>query len=268
VGEVRLWNVAYQTLLVRWILGPALTEWQRRVFAAFQAPSLVQGRVIASTVEEPVAPLFLKANPKQSEQVQRRARTSTEMRREAPPAVPLGQGRTLHLRGQLSGESSAAHFYQMARPSERALGLHQSLSADAKALYLEAKQNASYWLGLAAFDQQNYPSAIDYLLTRTLAAFPGTPWTPGVRYNLGRVYEAQGQAFKAAQQYRQNTEAPDAHGNLLRAKWLEGLARAAGEKPAEAKPGVDLPGLPALPTLPEKPASKPAGQTTPSAPKP
>ncbi len=263
VAEVRLWNVAYQTLLVRWILGPVLTEWQRRVFAPFQAPSLVQGRWISSTVEEPVAPLFLKANPKQSEQVQRRARTSTEMRREAPPDVPLGQGRTLHLRGQLSGESSAAHFYQMARPSERELGLHQGLSADAKALYLEAKQNASYWLGLAAFDQQNYPSAIDYLLTRTLAAFPGTPWTPGVRYNLGRVYEAQGQAFKAAQQYRQNTEAPDAHGNLLRARWLEAQARAAGGKPAETKPGEELPGLPALPALPDKPAAKPTEQKVP-----
>ncbi len=255
VGEVRLWPHPYQTLLVRLILGPDLAQWQAQAFAPFQAPSLVEGRLVASFVEEPVAPLFLKATPKQSEQVERRRRTTAERRREAPPATPLGQARLLHLRGKLQGETSASHYYQMARPSERELALHGQLSAPERAIILEAKQNASYWLGLIALEQKNYSSAIDYLATRTLAAFPGTPWTPGAKYNLGRVFEAQGQALKAAQLYRENAEAPQGYGDLLRARWLERLAGVTTPKPAP-KVAMDLPGLPELPE-PKPPAKTP-----------
>lgn len=247
VGEVRLWPHPYQTLLVRLILGPDLAQWQAQAFAPFQAPSLVEGRLVASFVEEPVAPLFLKAAPKQSEQVERRRRTTAERRREAPPPTPLGQGRLLHLRGKLQGEQSASHYYQMARPSERELALHGQLSVAERAIILEAKQNASYWLGLVALEQKNYFSAIDYLATRTLAAFPGTPWTPGAKYNLARVFEEQGQVLKAAQRYRENAEAPQGYGDLLRAKWLERLSGVTAQKPA---PKVELE-LPALPELPE-----------------
>lgn len=252
VGEVRLWPHPYQTLLVRLILGPDLAQWQAQAFAALQAPSLVEGRLVASFVEEPVAPLFLKATPKQSEQVERRRRSAAERRREAPPPTPLGQGRLLHLRGKLQGEASASHYYQMARPSERELAMHAQLSAQERAIILEAKQNASYWLGLVALEQKNYPSAIDYLATRTLAAFPGTPWTPGAKYNLGRVFEAQGQPLKAAQQYRENADAPQGYGDLLRAKWLERFAGPAGQKP-QPKDEMELPPLPDLPAPPTKP---------------
>lgn len=255
VGQVRLWPHPYQTLLVRLILGPDLAQWQTRAFAAFQAPSLVEGKLVASFIEEPVAPLFLKATPKQSEQVERRRRTTAERRREAPPPTPLGQGRVLHLRGKLQGEGSASHYYQMARPSERELALHGQLSAAERAIILEAKQNASYWLGLLAQEQKNYSSAIDYLATRTLSAFPGTPWTPGAKYNLARVFEVQGQALKAAQLYRENADAPQGYGDLLRAKWLERLAGVAEKKPPP-KVEMELPGLPELPE--PKPAAKPA----------
>lgn len=255
VGEVRLWPHPYQTLLVRLILGPDLAQWQGQAFAPFQAPSLVEGRLVASFVEEPVAPLFLKATPKQSEQVERRRRTTAERRREAPPATPLGQGRLLHLRGKLQGEGSASHYYQMARPSERELALHGQLSLAERAIILEAKQNASYWLGLVALEQKNSSSAIDYLATRTLAAFPGTPWTPGAKYNLARVFEAQGQALKAAQLYRENAGAPQGYGDLLRAKWLERLAGVAVPK-ATPKVEMELPGLPGLPE-PKPPTKTP-----------
>ena len=43
----------------------------------------------------------------------------------------------------------------------------------------------------------------------------------GARYNLGRVYEAEGQIDKAVESYRLNSGAPDGHGNLLRALWLQ-----------------------------------------------
>jgi len=255
VGEVRLWPHPYQTLLVRLILGPDLAQWQSQVFAPFQAPSLVEGRLVASFVEEPVAPLFLKATPKQSEQTERRRRTTAERRREAPPPTPLGQGRLLHLRGKLQGEASASHYYQMARPSERELAIHAQLSAQERAIILQAKQDASYWLGLMALEQKNYASAIDYLATRTLAAFPGTPWTPGAKYNLARVFEAQGQPLKAAQLYRENADAPQGYGDVLRARWLERFARPAGEKPKPTDES-ELPGLPELPAPAKKPEKK------------
>ena len=56
-----------------------------------------------------------------------------------------------------------------------------------------AKEDASYWLGLIAFEQKNYPVAIDYFSRRTLDATPDGPWTDGAHYNLGRTYEALGQ---------------------------------------------------------------------------
>lgn len=63
-------------------------------------------------------------------------------------------------------------LYQMARPSDADLRATKQLSAEAKQMYLEAKQDASYWLGLSQFEQRSYGSARDWLDTRTLAACP------------------------------------------------------------------------------------------------
>ena len=86
---------------------------------------------------------------------------------------------------------------------------------------VRGKQDASYWLGLVAFEQGNYPSAIDYFTQRTLAAIPNSPWLGGASYNTARAYEASGQPKQAQEwYYRPQTSTPSTYGNVLRATWL------------------------------------------------
>jgi len=160
------------------------------------------------------------------------------------PNPVLYRARVLHLLGSFEGESGANALYQSARPSEADMKLFRE-KAPANALQKvdfdlaqmqTAKQSASYWLGLIAFERGNYPAAVDYLQTRTLGAYPDGPWSAGARYNLGRALEALGQKEEAIRFYRADLSA-QRHGNLLRARRLEGTAKPAeetGEKaPAE-----------------------------------
>ncbi|NQT13579.1 MAG: tetratricopeptide repeat protein, partial [Planctomycetes bacterium] len=124
------------------------------------------------------------------------------------------------IKGELTGEKAAGFYYTKARIPDRELDAPQ-IHPQAKVALTWAKTNASYWLGLIAAHQGSSESAIDWLNTRTLEATPDGPWTTGARYNLGRVYEAEGQFEKAVESYRANSGAPDRHGNLLRAFWLQ-----------------------------------------------
>jgi hypothetical protein len=163
------------------------------------------------------------------------------------PNAPLWKGRALHFKGRFVGEESATHYYQIARPSDRELenlseiyfqafkgaqpeadatklreAALQRAAAD-KPLFVRAKQDASYWLGLVAYSRGTYPAAIDYLAKRTLAASPDGPWTHGARYNLARTYEASGETHEAISQLAADPLSPARHGNLLRARWLNDL---------------------------------------------
>ncbi|HEX5444075.1 MAG TPA: tetratricopeptide repeat protein [Pirellulales bacterium] len=153
----------------------------------------------------------------------------------------LWRGRTLHLFGKCTGAESASRFYQIARPADaefdrwmagRFEEVEQLMQVnpdehrrqkEAAERFVEcariAKQDASYWLGLIAFQREDYPTAIDYLGKRTLEASPDGPWTSGAWYNLGRSYEALGQIDEAVGAYRQG-ESVQRIGNLLRAKRL------------------------------------------------
>jgi hypothetical protein len=81
------------------------------------------------------------------------------------------------------------------------------------------KQHASYWIGLAQYDLEQFESAIHWLKDRTLDAYPKGVWTHGARYNLGRTYEALGRTEDARRLYFQS-ESPQRHGDLLRARML------------------------------------------------
>lgn len=179
----------------------------------------------------------------------------------------LWKGRVRHLEGKFTGDSNAVQFYGTARLSDRDI---ESLSgatrlqeaarawpapardqedvaasiAGLRAIAALARQNAGYWLGLAAFEQGKYDMAGDYFSVRTLAAYPGGPWTPGATYNLGRVCEAQKSYLQAIQHYRANTGSAQSYGDQLRAEWLEKLA---------------LPQLPGLPGVPKEKESVKAG---------
>ena len=192
-----------------------------------------------------------------------------------PPALRFG--RVAHLRGNFNAvdtKPGATDYYMMARPSRRDLNAIKEMDPNGQmmAVFELAKHNASYWLGLIAFEQDNFPSAEDYFKTRTLADSPQGQWTPGATYNLGRVYEAQGDYARAIRQYRASRSWPEHVGSELRGRWLQSLTGAkpaAAEQPTKAPsegPKIDmptLPGLPELPGLPDEPEKKPSGKPEP-----
>jgi tetratricopeptide (TPR) repeat protein len=157
------------------------------------------------------------------------------------PTAPLYRGRVLHLKGRFAGEPGATACYLDARPAnedlqegfqamEAVIGKgpkDQQADRLAKlqlqaAACVQGKHDASYWLGLLAFEQGNYPSAINYFTRLTLGTARNSPWSAGAAYNTARAYEASGQPQKALQWYRRRQAiSPSTYGNLLRAAWLE-----------------------------------------------
>ena len=136
------------------------------------------------------------------------------------PSAPLRRGRILQLKGKFVGDDGATHYYQMARPSQEELSASSAHPVE-KFLFQRGKQDASYWLGLIAYQRGNYPAAIDYFTNRTLLFMPGGPWTDGAHYNLARTFEAVGETERAILQYNGNASSPGYLGDLLRAKWLK-----------------------------------------------
>lgn len=138
----------------------------------------------------------------------------------ASPTAPLRKGRMLHLKGEFTGEQGATKQYQDARPPNRILASPEMQPIE-KAARVQAKQDASYWLGLIAQQRNDHKTAIDYFARRTLESWPGGAWARGARYNLARTYEASGQHEKAILQYHASPKSPGHHGNRLRAEWLK-----------------------------------------------
>lgn len=141
--------------------------------------------------------------------------------------MPLWRGRVLHLKGDLLGEESATTYYQSARPAQRLLDSSGMNSAQ-EMMYIQAKLNASYWLGLISVWTGNRKSAEDLLINRTALSVPGQPWEPGVAYALGRLNEKLGDYPRAITAYRADVHLPSRFGNLVRARWIEELT---GAKP-------------------------------------
>lgn len=262
VSDVRLWTMPYEALLQRATIGPQIAQWQSAMMAPFQTPSLVRKPSGKQASEEPVALLFI-----QDEQQMKQAtggHTLKEEEAEPSSVPPLLRGRTMHLKGRFTaepGQPSATRAYLEARPSDRRLNEFGELAkksgqAGLVALYQAARQDASYWLGLMAYEQNSLASATDYLAKYTLKAYPNGPWTPGATYNLARVYEAEKNYAEAIKLYRQKIALAAYPGGELRSKWLAELAKIdlpeekPEPKPKAEKPDADLPDLPSLPALP------------------
>ena len=166
---------------------------------------------------------------------------------------PLWRARILHFRGELEGEQGAVHHYQLVRVPDRELQrlrqqmrqrldrqleqmqrnpalsaqqrkeIQQQLQQQAETLWqamTQAKEDATYWLGLASYDRGDYPLAVEYFKQRILQHSEYRRWIDGARYNLGRSYEALGKYAEAVAAYESDTSL-QRHGNVLRALRLQ-----------------------------------------------
>ncbi len=162
--------------------------------------------------------------------------------------TPLIRARMLHFRGQFDNRDdrpgATALYLECRTPQSqidqigRALRSSspqasesepdsQGLGAALEEYMLRTKQNATYWLGLVAYDRGEYEVAIDYFEKRLLAIDAAGPWQAGAQYNLGRCQEAIGwrddnlaSLEQAVQTYRSLDEGPLAAGSQVRARLL------------------------------------------------
>lgn len=159
---------------------------------------------------------------------------------------PLRKARNLHLQGRFENEErkpGARTLYLQCRPPDReidalktnpffqaAMGLDKALPQDPQQreavleqyvqIAREGKFAATYWLGLTYYEDGRYDAAIEWLGERTLEVSPPSPWTSGARYNLARCYEQLGKLDLARRWLESDTDSPQRHGNLLRARLL------------------------------------------------
>lgn len=123
-------------------------------------------------------------------------------------------------------------------PDDEAKRLHAQRLVVLQSLMRRTKQNASYWLGLMAFDRGQYDVAIDYLEKRLLGLEPQTIWSSGAHHALGRAYEAKGRAEnnldalrKAHSTYLDAPPSAYTTANQWHASHLPPEARETGETP-------------------------------------
>ncbi len=152
-------------------------------------------------------------------------------------------GRALYFKGAYDGEDGAKVKFMQSRPSDEEIDdyrLPENVAKQVKrenislqeagriVLLRHAKQDASFWLGLICFEQEEYPAAVDFFNRRTLKAAPDGPWASAARYNLARTYEAMGNFDDAIALYEADTSA-QRHGNTLRARRLRAETKPAAQ---------------------------------------
>ena len=142
--------------------------------------------------------------------------------------------RAMYFKGKYDGSTGAkaklldarppdTAFDSFRLPQEQAQRFSREVISQVEAAHIvvmkHAKQDASFWLGLITYEQQDYAAAIDWFAKRTLEATPNGRWTNGATYNLARAYEATGQLDRAIALYEAD-KSPQSHGNKLRARRL------------------------------------------------
>ena len=198
IKQVKLWPVPYQSLADEQTIGIDL---RRRAAAEFaplaERPLLWKARVLHFQGNKDV-----------------RAEERND---------PLAEAR--------QGHQDALKLYQSpsVRPPNSEL-VKQEL--DKRTVYAAAKAAASYWLGLLSYDRGNYDVAVTWLGDLTLDQARQGRWANGARYNLARTHEAMGNLEESVKLLQADpAEAPQRHGNLVRARRL---AEAAAAKAAKA----------------------------------
>jgi hypothetical protein len=128
----------------------------------------------------------------------------------------LAAGRALAFKGDLD---PARKKLMSARPSD--IDLREAkLPANRRAMIDAAKQLATFWLGQLAFDERDYPVAVDFFLKRMLREAPDGILAPAAQYNLARSYEVLKENAKAIALYNDD-DSPQQYGNRVRARRLQ-----------------------------------------------
>jgi tetratricopeptide (TPR) repeat protein len=197
---------------------------------------------------------------------------------------------------------TAATYLQYGRPADRHIdrwktemqqGQLQGLSInpdDAIESIRRGKRVATIWLGLLAFEREDYATAVEYFRDYVLNEDPNGPWARSARYNLARSLEELGNttedfqtavdSYRAAFEIYDQETTSQRHGNLLRANALREkllaitaterdrqrqAAPAPSEEPAPSQPPqADKPSEPKddapveAPAADQKPAEQPA----------
>jgi hypothetical protein len=178
----------------------------------------------------------------------------------------LVEGRLDHLRGEFDsreGKPGAKENYLEARKADeliaqlsRSVDLQRQFGIvptereqfdpqtfQARLLTIQAmltlqKHYATHWLGLVQYDEGKHASSQDWFKREVpLGLLQGMPirnFREAADYNLARAYERMGESEKARQIYLQS-ESPQRHGNLLRARML----RQASEQKPESDPNSE-----------------------------
>ncbi|MFV1968690.1 MAG: tol-pal system YbgF family protein, partial [Pirellulaceae bacterium] len=147
-----------------------------------------------------------------------RRRSAAEAFRVFTRLPALWKARVLHFMGKFNGDEGAKTYYRKVRPPDAKI---RKLPKGANPnIVRQAKLDASYWLGLLAFDDRQLAVSVDYLRERVLRVDAGGRWATGARYNLGRAYEGLGEMDKARSQYLE-AGGPQRNGNRLRADRLK-----------------------------------------------
>ena len=148
---------------------------------------------------------------------------------------PLFTARVREFRGDLDGPLGAKASYLSARPSK--VAIQQALqavppeqAATVDRLYRQMKEDATYWLGVAALGEGQPEAAVDYLQRMTLENSPDSRWTDAARANLGRALAALGRITEAVKVLREDGS-PQRFGSRLLADRLEHPASPPAESP-------------------------------------
>ncbi|MEE8453100.1 MAG: hypothetical protein V3R99_14335 [Thermoguttaceae bacterium] len=235
IARARLWLVPYETIRQQAVEDPQLLRRRLAALAPFQMVAravLWKGRV-----RHLKGTLIGEIGEKSATYYYQSARTSNQELRSAE--------RTLLARYYEAAKQLNAQRDQAARMTEEQLQARARQETAAElSMLIRAEQNASFWMGLIAYERgtdSSYDSAIDYFTKRTLDASPNGPWTHAAKYNLARTYEVVGEPEKAVERYQLDTTSPSYFGNLLRARWLRSL-QPASDTPEPGTP-VEQPDL-------------------------
>lgn len=109
-------------------------------------------------------------------------------------------------------------------------------------LYSGIREDSTYFLGVAKFEQHEYEPAANWMGKSYLEKYPEGRWTASALYHLGRCAEAQNDFEKAIEYYTRDRTSPQAHGNLIRARRLGWKPDLALPAPTDSPATTESPG--------------------------